>query len=553
MSVLRASILLLALAAILSSVSGQEGNQLPVDGLTYLSDFNVLVKDDFVSQSSSCEGRIAAGADVQIMYYQACTAIEKDCNQIGVIANNELRVQDAGVNNQMAAYGVSEQTQNANFECSLIQQSGLLDFSTIFSELYNTSLAYEAVLANGIVEYTETVLFLRGSDPSVNIFYVANSTLENSAEVNIDVPEDSWTFINVAGVSNTFSNLQVILYSTVNINKVLWNFFETQTLRLDAVQVKGSINAPLADVSFDDGNIEGSLASVSFNGTGNLLNYPYHPPLCICPPCPSNFTLPQYGVFVQNNIVMSGSDCQGQIAAGGDVDLSNYSVGTGLSDSKGKRTDLAVGFNLFFESGSVPNGNIVAQGKAEVINVAQCGNCTVQQDTSIGIDFSQEFLTLVENSAYLGTIAPTGTIETLYEEVTLVGHNQLINFFTVTDDQLSAATSFNISIPESSWAIINIDGTTNSISNLHMNLDHIEPNRIIFNLYETTELTLSSVSVQGSVVAGLANVDFVNGDLNGSLYAKSLTGSGAFANVLPLPIPPPCPPCQCEDYYYYWH
>jgi len=79
-----------------------------------------------------------------------------------------------------------------------------------------------------------------------------------------------------------FGNTNIVLSSSVVLEKVLFNFYQATSLNIYAVSVSGSILAPQAAVQFDDGNIDGSIASASFNGTGEIHLHPYIPPACNC-------------------------------------------------------------------------------------------------------------------------------------------------------------------------------------------------------------------------------------------------------------------------------
>jgi len=94
--------------------------------------------------------------------------------------------------------------------------------------------------------------------------------------------QDSWATINVGGSSVVFGNTNIVLSSSVVLEKVLFNFYQATSLNIYAVSVSGSILAPQAAVQFDDGNIDGSIASASFNGTGEIHLHPYIPPACNC-------------------------------------------------------------------------------------------------------------------------------------------------------------------------------------------------------------------------------------------------------------------------------
>lgn len=56
--------------------------------------------------------------------------------------------------------------------------------------------------------------------------------------------------------------------------------------------------------------------------------------------------------------------------------------------------------------------------------------------------------------------------------------------------------------------------------------------RVLFNFYTATSLAISGISVKGSILAPNAAVTFGNGNVEGNLIARELTGSGEAHNFL---------------------
>src|SRR6516165_2439546 len=71
-----------------------------------------------------------------------------------------------------------------------------------------------------------------------------------------------------------------------------------------------------------------------------------------------------FNVFVLGQVTQSYTDCEGRLAAGGDVRLTGYGIGSALSNSAGQRDDLVGGGGLTYNQGQVFNGNIVYGGTA---------------------------------------------------------------------------------------------------------------------------------------------------------------------------------------------
>src|SRR5262249_4066755 len=77
-----------------------------------------------------------------------------------------------------------------------------------------------------------------------------------------------------------------------------------------------------------------------------------------------------------------------------------------------------------------------------------------------------------------------------------------------------------------------------------MTVSGTDQQHVLFNFPDATSLSVAGISVQGSVLAPGADVTFSNGNLEGTLVAGTLTGSGEFHNfptlaLIPVQVPAP--------------
>jgi choice-of-anchor A domain-containing protein/uncharacterized repeat protein (TIGR01451 family) len=234
-----------------------------------------------------------------------------------------------------------------------------------------------------------------------------------------------------------------------------------------------------------------------------------------------------FNLFVLGQDAQSNSDSEGRVAAGGNVNLTNYGIGSGLTNSLGTRDDLIVGGNLTYNQGQVFNGNLVYGGTAALTNVGLLSG-TARLGTPL--DFASAQAELTSLSALWAALAANGTTADSYGNLSLTGTNPTVDVFSVSADQLAAATSLTISAPASATALVNVSGSAAQMQNFGMTVTGTDLQHVLFNFPSATTLTLGGISVQGSVLAPGAAVTFNNGNLDGTLVAHSLTGSGEFHN-----------------------
>jgi choice-of-anchor A domain-containing protein len=235
-----------------------------------------------------------------------------------------------------------------------------------------------------------------------------------------------------------------------------------------------------------------------------------------------------YNVFVLGDFTSSSSDTEGKVAIGGNANLQNYSVG--LKDQGGDA--LVVGKNLDFQGGTV-YGNAVYGGNANVTNVNFQGGFLQSGNP---IDFGKAAQSLLNlSSSYLSGSATDAEVSP-WGEITLDGKGSN-NVFNLAGSDLSKASSLSFKGAES--FIVNVSGSDIDLKNFGFNLGSVDKKNILFNFFEATNLTASSLGIEGSFLAPKAKVTFNNGQLNGTLVAASFAGNGQFNHVGRPPVEKP--------------
>ncbi|MGE5458002.1 MAG: choice-of-anchor A family protein, partial [Methanococcaceae archaeon] len=233
-----------------------------------------------------------------------------------------------------------------------------------------------------------------------------------------------------------------------------------------------------------------------------------------------------FNVFVLGNLTQPSSDTQGRVAAGGDVTLSNYSVGDQLPNSNGTVDVLIAGHNLTYTSGAVYNGNVVYGNASNLpVSLVSISNGTVRKDNPI--DFASAGAYLENLSSQLSTKAVNGTTKFEWGGLTLTGTDPFLNVFVVSGSDLSAANSMAITVPNGAVVLVNISGTNVSWTG-GLTVTGTEISNVLYNFYQATSLKLQGLDIRGSLLAPLADVNFVSGVINGQFIAKSVQGIGQF-------------------------
>ncbi len=261
-----------------------------------------------------------------------------------------------------------------------------------------------------------------------------------------------------------------------------------------------------------------------------------------------------YNVFVRGNFTSMASDTQGRLAAGGDVSLTNYSIGAALAPADSGGGTLVVGGALNFHAGAVAHGNAVSHGTGTLEGVTFASGNGYRQGTAL--DFGAAANTLRSDATGDAALPVNGAAAFQYNQLTLTGTDSRLNVFTVSGANLSIANSLTINAPTGSTALVNVSGDTIRLQSEGFALRGVERTHVLYNFPQATALTLSNVGIDGSILAPFAAIAFDNGAITGQLIGASLAGPGQansapFVGCLPatnLTSTPTPPPTSCQQF-----
>jgi len=224
-----------------------------------------------------------------------------------------------------------------------------------------------------------------------------------------------------------------------------------------------------------------------------------------------------FNVFVFGDYT-GGLDVQGAIAAGGDLDMTGFSV-NGSATTTG--TAIVVGDTLTLDSGTVYGDAFYGTSASLSSSVTFSGG-----SASMGspIDFATAETDLQNTSAAIAGLSATAATVTPWGAVTMSGSDATLNTFMLSGSDLSSATSVSISAPAGSVVVVNIDGNAPSAGNFAISLSGVDETTVLWNFYEATSLSLTSIGWEGSLLAPYADITFSNGNFDGNLVGASLTG-----------------------------
>jgi choice-of-anchor A domain-containing protein len=227
---------------------------------------------------SDVEGRLAVGRNASFEDFLIGSKIVPDAARVDLVVGGNLTLNRGEVRSGKTYYGGVATTEFAIFFGGLEQQPGYFPFDRVrsWSRLLTSTLARYP--DNGDVQVTgsgPTYAFsLTGTQSRLNVFNLSADEMATVDTLNISVPSGSTVLINVTGIDVTMRAFGFNLTGTT-ANKVLFNMPEASRLQMDAIGVLGSILAPSADVTFNNGAVDGFVVANSMGGTGEFHWVPF--------------------------------------------------------------------------------------------------------------------------------------------------------------------------------------------------------------------------------------------------------------------------------------
>jgi choice-of-anchor A domain-containing protein len=252
---------------------------LPGTQQAYPRDFNLFATAGRVSTLRDSDGPIAASAEVTVSSFHLNV---KRQDPIALAAQGNITLYNGTINGSTlfgSSYSDTQVTYLGATRPSVRSTPFPIAFPTVTANLIAMSAAlqrYDAILATK----NATNVTFAGADPELNVFSIPASMLTGTTSYAFNVPSGSNVIVNVTGASPAFANAGV--GGPVHPSRLLWNFPEATTLGLQSLGFVGSILAPKATATFQNGSLAGTVV-VAAAASANIELYaaPYAVPSCV--------------------------------------------------------------------------------------------------------------------------------------------------------------------------------------------------------------------------------------------------------------------------------
>lgn len=220
-------------------------------------------------------------------------------------------------------------------------------------------------------------------------------------------------------------------------------------------------------------------------------------------------------IYTLGNFSARSSDVEGAVIAGGNVDISSYSINANRQAAFGTHAVTAAG-DITLSSGSINNGRIYAGGKTSLQYAA-----TPPASTTSPIDFAAASSYFLDLSGKLAAARGTGSVGTRWSGVVVQGSGLGgVDVFNVSADLFRTSSSWTLeNLVAGQTLIFNVSGETATFNDGGISFEPLRNYNVLFNFPDAKALNVRGII--GSVLAPKAAVTADWGVINGQVVVGS--------------------------------
>lgn len=220
-------------------------------------------------------------------------------------------------------------------------------------------------------------------------------------------------------------------------------------------------------------------------------------------------------IYTLGNFSAKYSDVEGAVIAGGNVNISSYSVNANSQAAFGSHAVIAKG-DVKLSSGSINHGQMYAGGKATLEHAAR-----PQSSASSPFDFVAASAYYLGLSADLAKAEASGDVSKLWSGVLVSGSGKGgVDVFNVSADMFRTSSSWTLeNLVAGQTLLFNVSGEAATFNDGGISFEPLRNFNVLFNFPDATALNVKGII--GSVLAPKAAVTADWGVINGQVVVNS--------------------------------
>ncbi|MDC0714355.1 choice-of-anchor A family protein [Stigmatella sp. ncwal1] len=235
----------------------------------HLSDYTLFLLENY-SGGPDVTGKVAAGGNITLASFSIGEALPDNDVAQTLVAGGNLTLTRGSVWGQAFYGGQYSGDGTVTYHRGTVSRGTPINFAARFAALRSLSSQLASLSPTNVATRTPggfVVLGLKGTNTRMNVFEVNASDFAGINQLSINAPAGSMVVINIRGASATLSNLGIVMGGGINQKGILYNFVDATTLQASSIGLWGTVLAPYARVTFNNGAWDGGIYAVSMTGT----------------------------------------------------------------------------------------------------------------------------------------------------------------------------------------------------------------------------------------------------------------------------------------------
>jgi choice-of-anchor A domain-containing protein len=184
-----------------------------------------------------------------------------------LVAGGNLTLSRGGVWGDAWHGGSYSSDPSVTYVRGQVSQGTPINFAARGTELSNLSAQLASLAVNGTTTRESWGgIMLSGTDPGVNVFDVNASAFTGATLLSIHAPAGSLAVINIRGSSATFTGFGHSFSGGIDQHGILYNFVDATSIHAEGYGFWGTVLAPNAHITFNNGSFDGGIYAHSFTG-----------------------------------------------------------------------------------------------------------------------------------------------------------------------------------------------------------------------------------------------------------------------------------------------
>ncbi|WP_224244347.1 choice-of-anchor A family protein [Hyalangium gracile] len=231
-----------------------------------LGDYNLFLREDYHG-GHDVVGKVAVGGNVSFTHFAVGSGLAQTDIANTLVVGGNLTLKHGAVWGDAWYGGNYKADSTVIYPRGTVRKGTPIDFAARFAELNALSLQLAAMPINGSTVRTPWGgILLSGTSTHVNVFDVDASAFNGAKLFSIEAPAGSLVVVNIRGASAHFNGFGIHFSGGIDQHGVLFNFFEATRINAHGFGFWGTVLAPSADITFNDGSWDGGIYAKSLNG-----------------------------------------------------------------------------------------------------------------------------------------------------------------------------------------------------------------------------------------------------------------------------------------------